>query len=311
MSLLIDLRQPDWMDDDDLAAILAPLLPGVTIHTGQPTAPMPDVRMLVTVRLLPGQPPMLPGLEVVMKTGAGVETLVGNPDLPEGVRLVRMSSDEQAMEIARFCLMQTLKHGFHDAAIAASQARAAWDPVAPRRAADTPVVVLGLGHIGARVAILHRAAGFPVIGWSRTPKTIDGIDCRAGAAALTDVLGAGRVVCAVLPSTPATAGLMGKAAFAAMRDGALFVNVGRGDLVDEVALRAALRRGRPGHAVLDVVRDEPLPADSPLWAADGVTITPHVSGWNLGDAFDSIAETYRSLVGGVPLAGEVDRGRGY
>lgn len=311
MSLLIDLRQPDWMEDAALAAILAPLLPGVTIHTGQPKAPMPDVRMLVTVRLLPDQPPMLPALEAVMKTGAGVETLVASPDLPDGVRLLRMSSGEQAQEIARFCLMQTLKHVFHDARMRDAQARAAWDPVAPRRAADTPVAVLGLGHIGAWVAALHRDAGFPVIGWSRTPKVIDGVDCRAGAEALPGVLGAARVVCAVLPSTPGTSGLMDAAAFAAMQAGALFVNVGRGDLVDEDALLAALADGRPGHAVLDVVRTEPLPADSPLWTAPGVTITPHVSGWNLGDAFASIAEAYRRLAAGEPLPGEVDRGRGY
>ncbi|MEY8840145.1 NAD(P)-dependent oxidoreductase, partial [Cribrihabitans sp. XS_ASV171] len=111
--------------------------------------------------------------------------------------------------------------------------------------------------------------------------------------------------------TPATRDLFDERMLARMKPGATLLNAGRGDLIDEEALIAALFAGRPGHAVLDVTRTEPLPQDSRLWTHPGVTITPHVSGWHLGDAMADVAENYRRLTEGAPLLHEVDRRRGY
>jgi glyoxylate/hydroxypyruvate reductase A len=98
---------------------------------------------------------------------------------------------------------------------------------------------------------------------------------------------------------------------AAMKPGAVLINAGRGDLIDEAALIAALDRGTPGHAVLDVLCTEPLPQDDPLWRHPRVTITPHVSGWHLGDALGDVVENLRRLGTGQALLHEVDRARGY
>ena len=96
-----------------------------------------------------------------------------------------------------------------------------------------------------------------------------------------------------------------------MRPGAVLINAGRGDLIVEDALIGALQEGTPGHAVLDVVPVEPLPASHPFWANPQITVTPHVSGWHLGDALKDVAENYRRLMSGAPLLHEVDRSRGY
>ncbi len=95
-----------------------------------------------------------------------------------------------------------------------------------------------------------------------------------------------------------------------MKPGAVLLNAGRGDLIDEDALIDALNADLGG-AVLDVTRKEPLPQTSPLWDHPGVTITPHVSGWHLGDAMNDVAENYRRLIAGEDLLHEVDRKRGY
>jgi glyoxylate/hydroxypyruvate reductase A len=105
--------------------------------------------------------------------------------------------------------------------------------------------------------------------------------------------------------------LIGEATLAAMKPGSTLINAGRGDLVDEAALCAALDAGPIGHAVLDVVSEEPLPASSPLWQHPGVTITPHVSGWHLGDAMKDVAQNYQRLQRGEALLHEVDRSKGY
>jgi len=98
---------------------------------------------------------------------------------------------------------------------------------------------------------------------------------------------------------------------AAMKPDAVLINAGRGDLIDETALITALDSGTPGHAVLDVLCKEPLPKDDPLWRHPSVTITPHVSGWHLGDALGDVVENLRRLGSGETFLHEVDRARGY
>lgn len=311
MTLLIDMRNADWMADGDLAARLAPMLPGITILTGPRTTPDPEVTMLIVIGLHADQPAMLPGLKLVQKTGAGVETIVGSDLLPDHVRIARLGSGAQADQIAEYCLAYVLAGQRHLFEHLADQSRADWVNRAPKRAADTTIGILGLGHIGARIAARMRDNGFSVMGWSRTQKALAGVTCLHGAAGLAQVLGASDHVISILPATPQTDNLMNAEALAQMKPGATLINVGRGNVLDEAALLPALDAGRPSRAVLDVFATEPLPADSPLWSQPGVIITPHVSGWDIGDSLDDIAENYRRLSAGRPLLHEVDRNAGY
>jgi phosphoglycerate dehydrogenase-like enzyme len=131
---------------------------------------------------------------------------------------------------------------------------------------------------------------------------------------LDDLLAASDVVAVGAPLTPATRGLFDDARFAAMRPGALLVNVTRGEIVDGDAIVAALRSGRLGGAALDVAPIEPLPADHPLWTFDNVVMTPHTAGASQLRGPRNVArfcENLRRARTGDPLLGVVDKELGY
>ncbi len=311
MALLIETGLTNWMSDDEIAREIRKLAPGADVRTGDTVGDASEITMLAVAGLRDDQPGRLPNLQLVQKLGAGVETIVAHPNLPDHIRVARLKPDAPAQEIAEWFLAYILRQQRHMAVYQAAQSRAEWSPQEPLFSPDTKVGVLGLGHIGARTAHMLRAVGFQVMGWSRSPKDLDRVTCLHGNAALPALLAECDHVCAILPSTPETVGLFGERMLAAMKPGSQLLNAGRGTLIDEDALIAALDRGTPGHAVLDVTRVEPLPAESPLWAHPGVTITPHVSGWHLGDALADVAENFQRLSSGKPLLHEVDRLRGY
>ena len=138
---------------------------------------------------------------------------------------------------------------------------------------------------------------------------LDGIDCRWGLDMLNGVLAESDYVICILPATAATINLFDAHRFNAMKPGATLINIGRGRLIVEPDLIAALD-GHLAHAILDVVVQEPLVADSPLWQHPHITITPHISGWHLDD-LEEVANNYNALVADAPLSDEINRKRGY
>ncbi|MBB93630.1 MAG: glyoxylate/hydroxypyruvate reductase A [Rhodobacteraceae bacterium] len=311
MALLIDIGHDGWMPEEDVRDAVRAHLPDADIRLRGDLGRASDITMLACSELRADLPARLPNLALVQKLGAGVETIVDNPALPPHARVARLKPMEPAREIAEWALSYMLRDQRQHIHYQAAQAAADWAPVAPRETRKTRAAVLGLGHIGATTARLLRDVGFITSGWSSSPKQIDGVTCLHGPDALPDLLAEQDYVVAILPSTAGTRDLFDAAMLARMKPGACLLNAGRGDLIDETALRQALDAGTPGHAVLDVTRTEPLPTDHPLWAHPGVTLTPHVSGWHLGDAIDDVAENYRRLMAGEPLLHEVDRSKGY
>ena len=299
------------MTDEALRDELAPHLPGKTLYCGYPDGPMPDVTMLAVVKLVPGLLEMLPNLKLVQKLGAGVDGIVGDGSFPEHLRLTRLRPDAPADEIAEYCLAYVLRFQRNMPMHEVSAVNREWEPIAPRRANETTVAVLGLGHIGSRTAILFAHLGFHVIGWSRTPKTINYVDCRHGMDCLDPILEEADYVVSILPSTGETRALFDAGRFSGMKPGAVLINAGRGDLIVDADLIAALDQGRPGHAVLDVFPQEPLPKIHKFWDHPKITVTPHVSGWHLGDGIKDVAENYLRLCEGKELLNEVDPQRGY
>ena len=161
----------------------------------------------------------------------------------------------------------------------AAQARREWNYRHTELMRGTRVVVIGAGSIGREVARLLSAFGLEVEGVSRTARAHDpDFGVVHGMDALHERLGRADWVVCVAPLTDATRDLIGAAEFAAMKPGACFANLGRGAQVDEQALLASLQHGHLGGALLDVFRSEPLPADSPLWDAPGLIVSPHMSG---------------------------------
>lgn len=311
MALLVNIGHDGWYRDRELAAELRNLSPGADIRTLEEPGDLAEITMLAVSGLADDLPPQLPNLALVQKLGAGVETIVAHPALAPHVQVTRLKPLEPAREIAQYCLAYVLQGQRNILAHAANQARASWESLEPKQNHKTRVGVLGMGHIGGETAALMRDLGFEVHGWSRSAKDMEGVTCHHGAAALEPMLGQCDYICAILPSTAETRGLINAQTLAAMKPGATFINAGRGDLVDEAALIADLDRGHLGHAVLDVFCTEPLPEQDPLWAHPQVTITPHISGWHLGEALQDVVENFRRLGAGEDLLHAVDRQRGY
>lgn len=152
----------------------------------------------------------------------------------------------------------------------------------------------------------------PVRGYSRSPKRIDGIETFAGDDALDACLDGAKVLVNLLPSTPATDGLLCARTFARLAPGAYLINVARGAHLVEADLLDALASGRIAAATLDVFQHEPLPADHPFWQTPRITITPHSSAETLRDeAVEQIAAKIRAFERGEPVGGIVDYARGY
>jgi glyoxylate/hydroxypyruvate reductase A len=311
MALLIDIKHPDWMSDQDLRDELLRHYPDAEIRVGADPGDPADIEMLTVSSYFPGEALKYPNLQVIQKTGAGVNNILADGQLPASIRVTRLDTSVSGAEMAEYALAYVLQEQRHLRAYHAQQAGCEWRHYPPRKAAETVVAVLGLGRIGQLVARRFVDNGFEVSGWSRSRRNLDGVRCYAGAEELSQVVGEADYVISVLPSTAQTRGMFDAALFARFNPRAFFINVGRGDLVDETDLLAALDERCLEGAVLDVMSVEPLPADSPLWLHPKVQLTPHVSGYHLGDAVADIAENYRRLRHGEPLLHLVDRELGY
>jgi len=311
MALLIDIRDPGWMTEQSLKEILQPLLPGVEIACGEPGALAQNVTMLAAVKLFPGVVAGLPNLKLVQKLGAGVDAIVTDPDLRPEIKVTRLRPDVPAHEIAEFCVAYVLQYQRNILFHQNNQTQRQWQTMAPKKSASTTVAVLGLGHIGGRTARYFSALGFRVIGWSRTAKSIEGVECRHGQNALEGVLSESDYVACILPSTNETRNLFDTERLMQMKPGAILLNAGRGDLIVEMDLLNAINKDQIGGAVLDVFQTEPLPVDHFFWDHPKVTVTPHVSGWHLDGGLEDIAQNYLRLESGKPLLNEVSRAAGY
>ena len=240
---------------------------------------------------------------------AGVERIVGNATLTQP--LCRMVDPWLTEGMVEWVVGHTLRHhlGMDRHIINPDHV---WDPTCPPLARDRRVAVLGLGALGLACARALQGLNFAVSGWSRTAKEIPGLPTAHGADGLRATLAAAEIVVLLLPKTPETENTLDAAALAAMPKGAVILNPGRGALIDDGALLAALDAGQIGHATLDVFRVEPLPKDHPFWSHPGVTVTPHIAAdTRPASAARVLVENIRRGEAGEPLLNLVDRARGY
>jgi glyoxylate/hydroxypyruvate reductase A len=240
---------------------------------------------------------------------AGVEKIVGNQSLTQP--LCRMIEPGLTEGMIDWVAGHVMRHHLDTDRDVLGQT-GAWDYRVPPLARDRTVGILGLGELGRAVADALAGLNFRVLGWSRRAKDLPGIETFAGEAGLAQVLSEAEILVLLLPLTPATDNLMNGDTFGAMPEGAVLLNPGRGELVDDAALLAALDAGQLSHATLDVFRTEPLPSDHPFWADARVTITPHLaSATRIKTACAALAENIRRGEAGEPFLGLVDRGAGY
>ena len=308
INILFAARTIRWVEyEQPLRAALDAL--GLPYHLAQEIAPQ-DVDYIVYApnsKLQDFTP--YTRCKAVLNIWAGVEDIVGNPTLTQP--LARMVGGGLTEGMVEWVTGHVLRHHLGmDAHIVNPDN--VWEPVAPPLAMERPVTILGMGALGAAVGRALVALGFPVTGWSRTPKDLPGIRCLSGPDGLTEALTGAQIVVLLLPDTPDTENVLNAETLAMLAKGAFVINPGRGPLIDDDALMAALDSGQVAHATLDVFRTEPLPDGHPYWHHPHVTVTPHVaSETRAAMAARVIAENIRRGEAGEPFLRLVDRDAGY
>jgi glyoxylate/hydroxypyruvate reductase len=249
-------------------------------------------------------------LKAVLSLWAGVEDIVGDPTL--AVPLCRMVDEGLTRGMVEWVAGHVLRYHLGMDAHLAGQDGVWRNGVIPPLAAERSVGVLGLGEIGGAAALALAQFGFDVHGWSRRPHELAGVTTHAGADGLETLLSRADILVTLLPATSATENILDARRLALLPAGARLINPGRGSLIDDDALLAALDRGHVAHATLDVFRAEPLPPDHPYWAHPRVTVTPHIaSETRPATAAEAIARNIRRGEDGLPLLHVVDRATGY
>ncbi|CAN7596792.1 hypothetical protein LJR164_004356 [Phenylobacterium sp. LjRoot164] len=216
-----------------------------------------------------------PDARWVQTAFAGLDNPMFKPLAREGLTVTNSSA--QAPAIAEYVTIHALSLLHPIAQQAAHQAAHEWTPVSFREVGQTRWLIVGFGNIGREIAQRAKAFGAQVEAVRRSPDPEGLADAVSTLADLPRTLPQADVVVLACALNEETRDLADAAFFAAMKPGAILINIGRGGLVDEDALRAGLDRDQPAQAVLDVFQTEPLPADAWFWDHPKVRVTPHAS----------------------------------
>jgi glyoxylate/hydroxypyruvate reductase len=260
----------------------------------------------------PGFLASLPNLKLILSLGAGVDHLLDDPQLPRHLPIVRLVDPHMTAAMSEYVVLQVLRLHRRDLDYRTQQEVGVWRELDQQNAVERRVGILGLGELGQDAAKKLTALGFDVAGWSRSEKDLAGIASYAGAAGLAPLLSRSEILVCLLPLTAETEGILNASTLALLPKGAALVNAARGAHLVEDDLLAALASGQVSAAVLDVFREEPLPADHPFWHHPRVVVTPHVAAFtNPATAAPIILDNIRRFEDGRPLLNRIDPARGY
>ena len=288
------------------------LLPDAEIYVWDPDGPAVNADYAIV-----WQPPSAlfereKNLKAVFNLGAGIDGLLKVPNLPKDLTVVRLEDAGMSAQMAEYVLHQLLEANREMETYREQQRQGVWKIHRPMKRSEWPVGVMGLGHIGKRVARTLAALDYRVSGWARGEHSLEGVSTHAGPDQLAGVLKSTRALVNTLPLTDETRDIINYDLLSQLQPGAVLINVGRGEHLVEDDLLRALDEGILRKASLDVFRKEPLPEDHPFWQREDITITPHISARTLRDAtLEQITGKIRDHAQGRPITGVVDTERGY
>jgi glyoxylate/hydroxypyruvate reductase A len=290
---------------------------------GRPVALMPDpaldpatVHYAAVWKPTPGELAAFPNLRVIFNLGAGVDALMADASLPN-VPLVRVAVDDLTARMTEYVLLHVLMHHRQELYLRESQREKRWAPKYQWPAGAISIGIMGLGTLGADAAQTLARIGFRVAGWSRSRKTIDGIECFDGERQLDAFLGRTNILVCLLPLTADTRHILNRDLFSKLDStsplGApIVINAGRGGLQNENDILQCLDDGTLGAASLDVYGTEPLPADSRFWIHPKVVLTPHNAADTDPDEISKyVARQIETFEAGGAMDNVVDRKRQY
>lgn len=253
-----------------------------------------------------------PRLRCIASMGAGVDHILSDPLLPEGVPITRVVHESLTRSMTEYVIMAVLNFARDMEKYRLDKQAKRWAPKFPRPRCELGVGIMGLGQLGGHAAVKLRDLGYKVLGWSRTQHHMQGIRTFWGRAELEQFLSETDILICLLPLTADTEGILNRDTFSRLPRGAFLVNTARGRHLVEEHLVEALDEGQLSGALLDVFRHEPLPSDHPFWSHPKIQITPHVSSltepWEVAS---QILENYKRVLQGLEPLNEVDPERGY
>lgn len=256
-----------------------------------------------------------PNLKAVFSLGAGVDDILGDPNLPSAP-IVRIVDPDITMRMTEYVTLHVLMHHRRQRLYDMQQRVRIWLDQEQPPASDVAVGVMGLGVLGASAVIMLNKLGFKVVGWSRNEKVMPGIETYHSEIGLQPFLRRTEILVCLLPATQETRGILNLSLFSRLKRNTLIgnylINAGRGSLQVDADIITALDDGILAGASLDVFPNEPLPVMSPLWTHPKVTITPHNAAASTPNAIVSnIVRQIDRFELGMTLEHVVDRKRGY
>lgn len=303
-----------YVDAIDAAGLADRVLVETLPRKERPSAgQMARTQVLMAYAVPPGLLPAMPKLRWAQAMTAGVEGWLALPDLPPGLTLTcaRGTHRESMPENIIGALLFVAKPY---AAAVENQKRRKWVHVVAQPLTGKTLGILGLGAIGQEVARIAAALGLRVIGTRRRPQPVADVAEVLPPERTSEVLARSDFLLLLLPATPDTENIIDAERLAMMKPGAWLLNFGRGHLIEDDDLIAAVEAKRIAGAVLDVFRQEPLPADHRFWSTEGIVVLPHIGGPHpQRDRFVArlFAENLRRFLDGEPLREVVDREAGY
>ena len=254
----------------------------------------------------------LANVKAIFVTGAGVDAILKFGAALPSVPIIRLGDAGMAVQMAEYVAHAVLRYFRRFDDYERQARRGIWAALPQHDKQNFSIGVLGMGMLGARVLETMAHFGFPLRGWSRTPRQVDGVACFSGTKGLPAFLAGTRVLVCMLPLTLETTNLLDRTRLSLLPRGAYLINVARGAHVAEPDVLALIRSGHLAGATLDVFRNEPLPAPHPFWNEPKITITPHISALTVRqDSVRQIAGKIYALENGEPVADVVDRTKGY
>lgn len=271
-----------------------------------------DIELVLTWNHPLGELRNFKNLKCIASFGAGVDHILRDPNLPQGVPVTRVVQSSMPQFMSEFVILSALNYCRQFDIYKKDKVEKRWKPRIPLLARDICIGIMGMGQLGTDAATKLVQLGFTVSGWSRTPKTMPGVLSFAGDDALADFLSQANILICLLPLTPATKGILNRNTFEKLPPGAYLINVARGEHLVEEDLLDALECGHLSGACLDVFNIEPLPEDHPFWDHPNIMITPHISSLTDPKAvMPQILDNYHRIKSGKPLLHVVDIARGY
>ena len=255
---------------------LATLLPDWTVTSFDEAEP-DNVQYVVVWRPPTGGIAEYSNLKAIVSIGAGIDHVLADSKLPKGIPIIRTVGEDLTQRMREYVALHVLRHHRDMPRQIHAQANSVWKSFVVPIASDRTVGVMGLGNLGAAVAVTLASIGFVVRGWSRSAKNISRVESYFGQDSLPAFLSQCEILVNLLPLTPATEGILNAKLFAMMPKGSCLINCARGEHLVEGDLLTALAAGNIKQATLDVFRREPLPSDHPFWQHPSITITPHVA----------------------------------